>query len=400
MAFYGRVTNESKTSMTFDRVYPNKAAMDAAANRLNPDGTKGDGVFTGRFVLVEYGETTEEYSTNYNIDRDASPNHEIGRGYDSTVWRKVIANDGTAKYTMLAELNSVVPSFGIVADPPTNKPASPHFGKDSSNVYYPLHIQAPWGFKIAEAEDNKSDVPVKHYTAFNTSNEAIEELEEYPGAIYFNADGFDARRTHHVDEENFVKLEPAESGATYGDPATAQNDIQQLSISLPAIGNAMSDAYDIMYGKDEPGRNRRNQDMRWLDANKQINNKFEGEDEALRLVYNIPDEVALDYVPEDAESLAGSINAVHDIMGMIITKDERPAAAEAFRDQIYYEKYAVTNDANRAIDKQYYTKVNGEYIPLAENDPWEAGNTYYELAGKYYCVVPTAGYREEPVDTT
>ena len=47
MAFYGRATNESKTSMTFDRIYPNRVTMDASAAT--------DGVFAGRFVLVEYG---------------------------------------------------------------------------------------------------------------------------------------------------------------------------------------------------------------------------------------------------------------------------------------------------------------------------------------------------------
>ena len=46
--FYGRVTNQSKTSMTFDRVYHNRTAMKANAST--------DGVFTGRFVLIEYDE--------------------------------------------------------------------------------------------------------------------------------------------------------------------------------------------------------------------------------------------------------------------------------------------------------------------------------------------------------
>lgn len=57
MAFYGRVTNESKTSMTFDRVYPNRAIMDASA--------KNDGVFSGRFVLVEYNTPVREAKDGY-----------------------------------------------------------------------------------------------------------------------------------------------------------------------------------------------------------------------------------------------------------------------------------------------------------------------------------------------
>ena len=46
MGFYGKVTNTSKTSFTFDRTYPNRYTMDKYA--------KTDGVYVGRFVLIEY----------------------------------------------------------------------------------------------------------------------------------------------------------------------------------------------------------------------------------------------------------------------------------------------------------------------------------------------------------
>lgn len=134
MAFYGRITNnQANTSMTFDKVYPNRVAMDNAAS--------ADGVFTGRFVLIEYGSDTEEYSTNYQADKEKYPN--LGRGYDSTVWRKVIASDGTGYYVMLAELNSVVPSFTVEGEAPSTIPTAPHFDEDSTNVLYNLHVGSP-----------------------------------------------------------------------------------------------------------------------------------------------------------------------------------------------------------------------------------------------------------------
>jgi hypothetical protein len=40
---------------------------------------------------------------------------------------------------MIAELNSVVPTFDITADAPTMTPITPHFDADSTNVYYKLH---------------------------------------------------------------------------------------------------------------------------------------------------------------------------------------------------------------------------------------------------------------------
>ena len=116
----------------------------------------------GKTVKLTFNDITEfvqengsAYQTNYNIDKEDDPTHNIGRGYDSTVWRKVINSKGEQDYVMLAELNSVVPTFGLTVDAPTGEPIAPHFGKDLSNVYYPLHIQGNWGFRIAEAHPDK-----------------------------------------------------------------------------------------------------------------------------------------------------------------------------------------------------------------------------------------------------
>ena len=45
----------------------------------------------------------------------------------------------------------------------------------------------------------------------------------------------------------------------------------------------------------------------------------------------------LEYAPREADTLVGTINAVHDILGMIITEDEMPQNADqAYDNQIYY----------------------------------------------------------------
>ena len=51
MSFYGNISNAARTNLTFDKVYPNRATMDAAAAE--------DNVLIGRFVLVEYNDGTE-----------------------------------------------------------------------------------------------------------------------------------------------------------------------------------------------------------------------------------------------------------------------------------------------------------------------------------------------------
>lgn len=127
MGFYGNITNTNKTSFNFDKVYPNRYLMDQWATT--------DGVFLGRYVLVEYDTETkkEDYSTDSVYPEDSAEGktfYEINylidktqygtasRLYDSTVWQKVYTDDGE-RYVMIAELNSVVPSLRLTIDKPT-----------------------------------------------------------------------------------------------------------------------------------------------------------------------------------------------------------------------------------------------------------------------------------------
>lgn len=99
------------------------------------------------------------YLINFNIDKE---HYSTARGYDSTVWQKTYV-DGEAKYVMIAELNSVVPILDVTADAPTLAPMMPHFDKDSTNVYYKLHMQPSWGFRVRAASHNLT-VPTLDYS--------------------------------------------------------------------------------------------------------------------------------------------------------------------------------------------------------------------------------------------
>jgi hypothetical protein len=48
MGFYGNITNTSKTTFSFDYIYNTRKAMDEVAET--------DGVFLGRYVLIDYDE--------------------------------------------------------------------------------------------------------------------------------------------------------------------------------------------------------------------------------------------------------------------------------------------------------------------------------------------------------
>ena len=387
MGFYGNITNTSNTTFSFDRIYPNRLAMDTNANN--------DGIFIGRYVLVEYQEkaaypvayhatlvsgsnaqyyfyssTNQEeiskikylgpapdepehlpsvddvnaiyqdgfyegeilqyyiyssekkdwifsedfykciggidgyaifekietpemksdYIQNFEIDENHYGQESKGfKGYDSTVWVKSsVEQNGKliTKYVNIADLNSVVPTFDIAADAPTMTPIAPHFDADSTNVYYKLHAQPQWGFRIAQTSADKSDEKTQWVKDFydpitdtsskkyasGVSNEIPNWDSDIPvdlnAAIYFNEAGFkkqligtderngEIKKHSKTVTENAIKIEATgKSGNEYnthngkeGPTKTQQIDTQEITINLPAIGNMMSDAWDIIHG--------------------------------------------------------------------------------------------------------------------------------------------------------
>jgi hypothetical protein len=187
VGFYGSITNTSKTTFSFDIIYTTRSEMDKEVNR--------DGVFLGRYVLVDYDNDPIKayYNTRdglfYNtasfakgtelVGRDgpiyqdlaaqqaidsfykyneskssfvkiySSPYQEsfntdvakYGRGYDSTVWvKRYDTSTNQYKYAMIAELNAVVPTFHMVNLEPSASALPPYFDKDTTNIDYYLHM--------------------------------------------------------------------------------------------------------------------------------------------------------------------------------------------------------------------------------------------------------------------
>ena len=95
------------------------------------------------------------YQENYMTDKENQTYIGLGRGWDATVWQKVgrsVKENGETKwevkYVMIADLNSITPTFDIAYDAPTETPLTPYFDTDSSNVYYRIHMQPQWGMRI------------------------------------------------------------------------------------------------------------------------------------------------------------------------------------------------------------------------------------------------------------
>ena len=440
MSFYGNMTSVSKTQFEFDKIYQNRVLMDASA--------ANDGVFIGRFVLVKYDANPgDSYITAYTEDYTSfytSPNFEEitkinpvnniiikavkegeqntplyrgnngvwtevsskdseyvfnyntdinfygpGRGFDSTVWQKVYTND-EEKYVMIAELNSVVPTFGISADAPSMIPITPHFDERSTNVYYNLHWQTPWGFRIKDAakDPNGSDgleyLSDEKATWKNSSyNEDTGEItttsEVINGAIYYNKDGFNPKVRSHIDNlENHIKIEPTgKSGLKYNNhtndgTTSIQPDIQEVSIMLPSIGNTISDFWDLTYGKE------RNLDIKW------------GSTEGLRLVKEREGANGFDYVVNDVQTVAGVINSVHDLMGQIIIDDIPTDLKDLDEEAIYYSND--TGSYYRKFTNYEYNEIN-DVSSIANNQLYkEAGDLIDYVPGTYYTAHESKDY--------
>ena len=489
MGFYGKVEHTDKLNFVIDRIYPNRKKMESSANE--------DGIFAGRYVLVDYEQeatnpyirhytdadsmdfyfdinlsaetrakytadravtdgdyyielneiiyildesnvkqfykctgktdvgdyavfakayapdTSGTYHNNYSIDIEK---YGESRGYDSTVWQKVYV-DEKEKYVMIAELNSVVPTFDITVDPPTLNPIPPHFDADSNNVYYKLHMQPNWGFKVREAAENEeSDVTITARLAeWDDINKTLNnKYKNYSGAIYFNRDGFDPDYHYNKNdnevpiEDNKIEITRESSGkkdynTAHGNYETQlvkdkktgkwENlpvDTQALEIMLPGIGRALSELWDLAYGTGEyiDGDNEkkaRNKEIKWDTVT------------GLRLVKTSqnPDNSGFEYDTVGIDTIAGCINSVHDLIGMIIVNDagKELTLDDALVNRIYYRdgqywikdltyNYVDVSNEDQIIqlkqfgDNYYYKNGDNYYKEL---EGYQAGNKYYEF---------------------
>ena len=444
---------------------------------------------TETIKYATFAQCQDSYSKNYNIDVSF---YGTSRGYDSTVWQKVYQN-GEDKYVMVAELNTVVPTFDIEADAPKMVPLTPHFDASSTNVYYKLHWSPTWGFRVRAAnpelkgpilnddgstsstgltsmtsdhEEYPSDETTTWYkTVYNGVNEAIdyvftldskknqgkwipkdenlranqfinnvlqkEAVIETPAAIYYNKAGFDPENISYsyfevdlnsqeeydkgiyykkvngkyvlADDlefnvengpfykkiEDHILLQPTgRSGHVYNKhdgtiTDSVQEDMQELSIMLPAIGDTISAVWDLMYGGEDVNHSlKRNLDVSWERARAGMDRH------GLRLVTDFDAGGQYYYQTKNIDTVAGAINSVHDLMGMIITSDTRAHLEDNIdaldENRIYYDESNHTfNRKRKMYDYQEISSTDYEYIKVYDainnpmtSDAWISNNYY------------------------
>ena len=514
MSFYGNISNAGKTSLIFDRVYPNRKAMD--------NNCQEDEVFVGRCVLIEYddntfaynqgfvvygvnginkndlyqvygditatkpyrigdipdsegygiavgsvvrakvinddgsfasrdtfffvcegimpetnniaafklvdqatlpsealkpedGESITDYDLNYYIDKKYSEDNQIpfNSGWDSTVWQKV-AEHGILRYKMIASLNSESPIFKVRSEAPSITPVAPHFGEESTNMTYTLHMPTTWGFKVKNIEDADEDEELfsdeKVIYKFSVPDKGKEENKKdddedeeetlpslkpdlegkpYSGAIYYNKKGFDKRVRNVSNAKNTISVLPTGYSKDYPDYYVHDDkaikglapDMQELTIQLPAIGNAVAELWDLMYGE-------RNDENEYLTIR---NDNIEWNDTSgIRMIHNDPEAGGFKLSPNKTESVAGAINSLHDLMGMIITtapegeETKEEALERALPNRIYFGPLGETGHKGF-----FFKDTQFEFIPFADIPNL---NAQYEAQGK---PVPFPNYDPE-----
>lgn len=187
------------------------------------------------FTKIENGSSSDAnfYATNYEVDRAWAKEMGVpfGRGWDSTVWQKTFAN-GKEKYVMIAELNSVVPTFDLSVDAPTVMPTAPHFDEQSTNVYYKLHTQPSWGFRLA----------------------GLSNKFKGPAMTPDNADfGASERVTFKINDEEFIAYRTAEANKiSYGkSDSNITNDCDERIILTKDLFDKESNSIKTYYYDDE-----------------------------------------------------------------------------------------------------------------------------------------------------
>ena len=296
--------------------------------------------------------TDEEYEKlNPNKNEDSFLN-----GYHATVWRKTVIN-GQMKYQFITSLRTQVPNMTIVPVAPSESTAQyPYFSireiqpqdielseeevkypsiDDSTDLSYQLHIAPPWGFRVKQVSD-EDDVKIdKDDLTKNKFND-----------LYIFKDGFNIKKSLKDDktkDEIIVKPDGI-SGQPYFDHYTntyvPKEDMYQLSIHLPSIGNSISEMYDRLYG------NYREDGSLKKDRNLKID--FSDNTESGVTAFSKVD----GYMPYKMQSMAGALNSVFDLMGRIIKKDD------TLEDTNQYEiVYRTKDNDGNEIAPRYYIKA-------------------------------------------
>ena len=293
--FYGNMTNSVKTSLTFDKKYSSRKAMDK--------GVLTDGIYAGRYVLVEY---SLDWSTDIvSNELNNSDLNYVDVGYyrtsdgssvsvlykDRTCTQAVRPENGGFYYVKGYRKNSTTvidcdelwffngSKYNLLTTKVSDGSASNNYvanfnidkevygesrGYDST-VWTKVYDKdgKPSYVMIAELNaivptfnltaDAPSEEPIAPYFSTLGSNIYYDMHVLTPwgfevGDIEYNKAGFSENNRVIDNSNDFIKITNKKSGKKYN--GTVADDIKLLSMNLPSIGNMVAEGWDVIHGPD------------------------------------------------------------------------------------------------------------------------------------------------------
>lgn len=327
--FYSRVPNPAsvKEGITYYQK-SNNAFNTVGINTIVYRKDSETNSFNGQFYICR-GYTPDENNialfnliTDYNIYTSYLSNFQIDaveygenfdyRGYDATVWEKVYS-DGVGKFIQIARLNASIPNINIQDNKPEILPTGVTIDSNSTPEQYNIDVPSSWGFQLKEATNNDPPSELTYTQYYYNSNTQQPAIKENVNADFYLNIGDPQKpnyksprlyKTYDGITENKVNITPTGISGKKYDGQTAA-DTYELSVHLPAVGNMLSDGYDLIYGTDTEVGAKRPTDVNWYDGNSTDNMKTNGDSSLGGKTY-------------DLKCLAGNINTMHNLLGQIV----------------------------------------------------------------------------------
>lgn len=347
------------------------------------------------FERIDIPGEEREYYLNYNIDKlhygefsDYGPGN---RGYDGTVWQKVYSG-GADTYVLIAHLNAMIPTFDIVAEPPSILPKAPYIDAQSTDEFYRLHMPSQWGFRIKEAEsvdDENGNItyPKSDQIAIDmaTGETTYQDIYMNLGGVNsYEQQSYHKNESHKDNTNNIINITPTgESGQIYYDASGNQvtKDTMELSISLPSIGNMIDDGYDLIYGVNE-NSSIRPRDIAWYDGSESLEAKTNGDASIGGKSYNL-------------NTLAGTINTAHNVLGQIVINLQEYPTEEEINSLSPYYLYKYNNNYYRVgegFDVELVSEDEFQYILQDEVTADDFKSNKYYKENENHIKVPATTY--------
>ena len=398
---------------------PSNAVLEAKLNRyffFEFTGNYEDQTSIAQFKFIQEGKEKDEnkskylYPIHYAQDREnyeAIDQQASSKGYDGTIWMKTYVEDNSKykeKYVYIGSLNASMPALRVTPEVPEGGFRLPHLNVTDSDIY-DLHITTPYGFRVGNVVpgqvqvkdlngqlvpeiNDKGETTGQYVTRSNSdikwqANE-VSDAADGKKAIYYNKAGFDVTK-NSIDNKTTNELTcnlTGYSGQRYAVCDAAGNvnesndipDIYELQMKLPILGNVVAELWNLAYGTE------RNLNIAWED----------GRDPKRAGKRLLP--VGETYSPQEANTIAGCINSLHDIMGMIIVEkddDTLPTNLENYGlGYIYYfsklKRFYRVEQAPYFNETNKLTVANGDFdFKKADNVTSDTfvKNLYYSSTG-------------------